>query len=103
MDTFTTDPWYEIIVYALAYEPTNDNNHAFNFVNNIPNRDLCRLYRKQCHAWLKQRHEKLVSCLKNKHDFLQFIVDLKNIIHIYKKQPILHLNHILLYYKLTIE
>lgn len=87
MDKYKYDPWCEIFTFVLAYEPTDDNFYAIKYVNHIPNRELCRLYCRECHAWLNIRKDQLKEAVKNKHTFLDFVLNMRNVVCMYKKEP----------------
>jgi hypothetical protein len=89
MELYKKDAWCDIFLFAFLYKPSNNNQHAINFVNSMPNRHMCRLFRQQCHAWLSGKQQKLIKSTEDKYEFIYFIINFRNLVNSFRKEPIL--------------
>lgn len=94
MELYKKDAWYDIFLFAFLYKPSNDNQHAINFVNSMPNRHMCRLFRQQCHAWLSGKQQKLIKSTEDKYEFINFIINFRNVVHSLRKEATLTVKEI---------
>lgn len=101
MSEYKSDPWHDWIVYTLSHIPMENNQETIDYVNKIPIMPISRTCSVKLSEWLSGRQVDLQKSVKNKHKFFDFMLSLKNAIHIFNREPAMSKEKVYAKYKLS--
>jgi len=85
MNKSISNPWYDIFLYVFSYTPTDKSiPHAINFITNVPNMLICKGISQNVKDWLNKNKNLLHISVNERHEFLDYVINIRNMINILK-------------------
>lgn len=100
MYQYKDDKWAKIHEYSFGYDPFF-SEEGLQYINDIVNLDVCNTCRKQIIDWISINKNLVENAVKNKGNFIEFIIRLRNIVAVYTGDEILPKKEILKLYNIS--
>lgn len=104
LEIFKNDKWIFLHAFSFAYDPIteNDKKEALKHVQNIPDLEICKNCKKTIKDWINNNIVIIKEACQNAYDFFDIIIQIRNVIALYIKDPILSHEEIIKKYNIII-